>query len=209
MPLIKSGSRASIGTNIREMQAAGHSHAQSVAAALSNARKYGAHMASGGISPPMGERMAAKQLFHEGFLHGTGPGRVDHLPITVKGGAYVVPADHLSAIGQGNSTSGADIMHRMLKTGPYGSGATPTHNIRATVPHLNLNPKTPKLARGGHAQGVPIIAANGEFVISPEKVREIGGGDIDRGHKILDAWILATRKKHIKTLKGLRPPKKD
>jgi hypothetical protein len=52
----------------------------------------------------------------------------------------------------------------------------------------------------------PIIAAGGEFVIPPEKVREIGGGDIDRGHKILDHWVMSTRKKHIKTLRGLKQP---
>lgn len=37
MPLIKSASPAAIGTNIREMQAAGHPHDQAVAAALHTA----------------------------------------------------------------------------------------------------------------------------------------------------------------------------
>ncbi len=41
MPLIKSGSKKAISTNIKEMQAAGHPHDQAVAAALSTARKYG------------------------------------------------------------------------------------------------------------------------------------------------------------------------
>jgi hypothetical protein len=68
--------------------------------------------------------------------------------------------------------------------------------------------KSPHLASGGSAHHVPIIAAGGEFVIPPEKVREIGGGDIDKGHRVLDAWVLSTRKKHISTLKGLKPPKK-
>lgn len=42
MPLIKSKSRKAIGKNIKEMEAAGHSPAQSKAAALNTARKAGA-----------------------------------------------------------------------------------------------------------------------------------------------------------------------
>ena len=37
MPLKKGSSRKTIGNNIREMEASGHSHAQAVAAALSTA----------------------------------------------------------------------------------------------------------------------------------------------------------------------------
>lgn len=42
MPLIKSGSRKAIGENIKEMEESGHKPAQAKAAALNNARKYGA-----------------------------------------------------------------------------------------------------------------------------------------------------------------------
>ena len=49
MPLIKSGSRAAIGHNIAEMEASGHSRAQSIAAALSTARRYGNALS---IKPP-------------------------------------------------------------------------------------------------------------------------------------------------------------
>jgi len=42
MPLVKGKSRAVIGENIKEMEAAGHPKAQSIAAALNNARKSGA-----------------------------------------------------------------------------------------------------------------------------------------------------------------------
>jgi len=55
---------------------------------------------------------------------------------------------------------------------------------------------------------VPIIAAGGEIVISPEKIME-RFGDLAKGHKALDGWVLSTRKNHIKTLRGLKPPKKD
>ena len=42
MPLKKGKSRATIGSNIKEMEAAGHSKAQSIAASLNEARKSGA-----------------------------------------------------------------------------------------------------------------------------------------------------------------------
>lgn len=48
MPLIKSGSKQAISTNIREMVRAGHPQRQAVAAALSTARKYGKKYADGG-----------------------------------------------------------------------------------------------------------------------------------------------------------------
>lgn len=211
MPLIKSGSREAIGTNIREMQAAGHSHDQSVAAALRNAREYGAHMASGGFTPPIGEHMAARQNFREGFLHSSVPGRTDKLPITVAGGAYVLPSDHIAALGQGNSNAGADIVSKMFKSGPYGSSQPALHAARSPIPHLNLTPKAPKIARGGqagHGKPTPIIAAGGEVVLSPEQIIK-RFGSLEKGHKALDKWVIETRKKHVKTLRSLKPPRKD
>lgn len=50
MPLIQSPSRSAISSNIRDMLASGHSHAQSVAAALHTADRYGKHRAAGGSS---------------------------------------------------------------------------------------------------------------------------------------------------------------
>ncbi len=41
MPLIKSGSKKAIGTNIKEMEKSGHSKSQSIAAALNTARHAG------------------------------------------------------------------------------------------------------------------------------------------------------------------------
>ena len=65
------------------------------------------------------------------------------------------------------------------------------------------------MAAGGKTDGVPIVAAGGEYVIPPEDVVHIGGGDLDHGHKILDAFVKKMRQKTIKTLQGLPGPKKD
>lgn len=183
------------------MEAAGRSREQSIAASLRNARQYGAKLASGGITPPFGARMAAKNLAHEGFLHSSVPGRTDKLPISVSGGSYVLPADHVAALGQGNSLAGSAIVNKMFKM-PTGNIAS----IRSSVPKLNLRAK----ADGGAAEDdtTPIIAAGGEIVLPPDKIVE-RFGDLESGHKALDKWVVDTRKKHIQTLRGLKPPKKD
>jgi hypothetical protein len=76
-------------------------------------------------------------------------------------------------------------------------------------------PKPPKA--GGFAQGgaphknvaIPIRISDGEFTVPPDVVNAIGGGDQERGHAILDAFIKHQRKLHIKTLRQLPPPAKD
>jgi ADP-ribose pyrophosphatase YjhB (NUDIX family) len=64
-------------------------------------------------------------------------------------------------------------------------------------------------AHGGESSGVPIVAAGGEWVISPEHVRNVGGGDIDMGHKVLDEFVKKVRKELIGTLAKLPGPKRD
>lgn len=56
MPLIKSKSKKVIGKNIKEMEESGHSRKQSIAAALSTARKAGAKI------PIKGKAKTAKHL---------------------------------------------------------------------------------------------------------------------------------------------------
>lgn len=219
MPLIKSGSRAAVSENIAEMRHAGHPQAQAVAAALSNARKYGGKFAAGG---PSGERYAQRQVQSQGFLHSSVPGRTDKLPITVGGGAYVLPADHLAAIGQGNSLAGKEIVNKMFKMGPYGMANGAIHSAKGPQPHLGL--RAPPMAkahgsrfkRGGESGGgdVDIIAAGGEFIIPREKIIEMFSAPgrsreeaLEIGHGELDKWVKRTRKKHIKQLRELKPPK--
>lgn len=200
MPLIKSGSKAAVSRNISEMVHAGHPQDQAVAAALRNARQYGAKYADGGMVE------ARRQPAMSGFLNSPVPGRTDRLPISVKGGAYVLPADHVAGLGQGNSLAGADIVHKMFKMGPYGTSPSSLKPSKANKW---------RTARTGRADGgevedgdTPIVAAGGEIVIPPEAIID-RFGDLDKGHEALDQWVMQTRKKHIKTLRGLKPPKKD
>lgn len=213
MPLIKSPSRAATSANIREMAHAGKPHAQAVAAALRNARQYGAKFASGGFAMPWTGRAAARSLLHDGFINSAVPGRTDKLPISVAGGAYVVPSSHVAALGQDNSLAGANVLNKMFRMGPYGSaGAGAMHGIKPPVQRMGMRPMSPtppKFASGG-ASGEPIkiIAAGGEFVVPPHKLIE-KFGSLKKGHAAMDNWIVSRRKKHAKTLAALPGPKKD
>jgi hypothetical protein len=56
---------------------------------------------------------------------------------------------------------------------------------------------------------IPAVVAGGEFILTPEEVELFGDGDLDAGHRALDAFVKSQRKKHIKTLQKLPPPAKD
>lgn len=172
MPLQSGRSRSVIGRNIAEMEDAGHPRAQAVAAALRAARK--TYAQGGGV--------------HAGPLLSTVAGRTDHLPIDVASGSYVIPADIVSALGEGNTLAGTKVLQRMFTTGPYGIPLARRH-----------------FAKGG---AVPIVAAGGEYVVPPEVVGQIGHGDVDRGHEILDAWVKKERAHTVKTLRKLPGPRK-
>jgi carbon monoxide dehydrogenase subunit G len=143
---------------------------------------------------------------HVGPIHSSVAGRTDHLPMHVPSGAYVIPADIISAMGEGNTIAGFKHMRRMFggtpykDTGPYEQGNTP---YGEPLPH----------SAGGEAAGnepkVPIVAAGGEYVLSPEQVAEAGGGDVDVGHRVLDEFVKRMRAKTIKTLSRLPGPRRD
>jgi hypothetical protein len=154
--------------------------------------------------------------FHVGPIHSSVAGRTDHLPITVESGSYVLPADIISASGEGNTIAGFKHFRRVFggvprgqgnepyqhKGGPYGKGDRPYD--QGATPY--------GMARGGDTEGdkgVPIVAAGGECVLSPAQVRAIGHGDLDLGHRVLDEFVKRTRAELIKTLKKLPGPKKD
>ena len=81
--------------------------------------------AMGGMSmsdeSPWWERSEARSATdRHGLLTSPVAGRTDHLPISPAAGSYVVPADVVSGLGEGNTLAGANIMQRILDTGPMG-----------------------------------------------------------------------------------------
>jgi hypothetical protein len=170
MPLKQGKSQTTISQNISEMVHAGHPQQQAIAAAMEQARR----------SRAEGGDVSAK--IHVGPIHSNVAGRTDHLPINVPSGAYVIPADIVSALGEGNTMSGFANLNSVL-------------GVQKNDP--------------GH-EPVEIVAAGGEYVVTPETVAGfIGGGNIDSGHTILDDFVKKYRAKTIQTLKNLPGPRKD
>jgi hypothetical protein len=120
-------------------------------------------------------------------------GRTDTLPMNVKAGSFVLPADVVSHLGQNDTQQGFRVLDRMFKGGPYG---TKTRGVRG--------PSAPAPYQDGGS--VPIIAAAGEYIVEPESVAAVGNGDVEMGHQILKKFVNMVRKDHIQTLKGLPQP---
>lgn len=133
------------------------------------------------VTPPGGATM-----LHTGAIKAPVAGRTDHLPVHVPSGSYVIPADIVSAIGEGNTEHGFEIIDYMVKSRSTGGSASASTG----------NP-------------VAVVVAGGEYVIPPEAVSGFGGGDMDAGHRALDEWVKSERAATIKTLKSLPGPKRD
>lgn len=195
MPLMKGSSQNVISANIRELRHSGRPENQAIAIAMRQAGKP-RKAAGGALQTPWYSRAEARNMTpHAGFIPGTTGGRADKVPMGVKNGAYVVPADVVSGLGGGNSKAGANVMNRLYSMGPYGSA----------MPNLHAKTIRQRFADGGTAD---IAASDGEFVIPPEKIVE-KHGDLDHGHDVLDAFVKHVRSKTIKHLKSLPKPKKS
>jgi hypothetical protein len=200
MPLTKGKSQKTISHNIAEMVHAGHPQNQAIAAALNTARQAKAH---GGAHVPRVHKPKAGHL-HVGPIHSSVAGRTDHLPMHVPSGSYVIPADIVSAMGEGNTMAGFKHMKLMFGGTPYGQGSQPYGGSAGPYGQA-LQTR----AAGGQTEAVPIVAAGGEYVLSPEQVIEIGEGSLEDGHRALDEFVKRKRAETIKTLKHLPGPKKD
>ena len=184
MPLNPS---ADVGHNIEELHSGNtfahtkekfgkeRANKQSIAIALDVARK-AKHRAKGG-------------RVHVGAIIGKTGGRADKRPMHVPDGAYVLTADHVSGLGDGNTHAGMAILDKMFPN--------------SAKVHTDEYPA--KRASGGK---VPIYAADGEYVVHPQDIRD-RYGNLDHGHKILDAWQTNARQYLIKTLASLDPPAQD
>lgn len=159
-----------------------------------------AREAGGGVEMPR----AKSPKIHSGPIHSSVAGRTDHLPMHVPSGSYVLPADCVSGApgAEGNTMAGFAHAKRVFGGMPRGGGDQP-YNHKG-------GPYGMKSGGAAHGDsGIPIVAAGGEYVIHPDAVREIGGGDLDMGHRVLDEFVKRVRKELIHTLKHLPGPKRD
>lgn len=156
-----------------------------------------------------------------GYLAGSTSGRADSIRTTAPGGAYVLPADVVSGIGEGNSLAGARVIDEMLNTGPYGQ-RQPQVRREMGPPRPPSGREPPALqAKGGGvheggAKETPVALSHGEYVLTPMQAmslaRMVAGPAVQtlkHAHKILDAFVVHMRNKNIERLKKLPGPVKE
>jgi hypothetical protein len=154
--------------------------------------------------------MAHGPIVNSGPIASAVPGRTDRHRITVPSGSYVLPSSHVSFLGQDNTNAGFHLLNNLFHPhGPYGE-------VTAAYRHATGLPRPPRMSfsdeGGARGEGQPgyadVIVAGGEYILSPQQVRAVGGGSLKLGHAALDRWVTQTRKEHIKKLASLPPPAK-
>jgi hypothetical protein len=94
------------------------------------------------------------------YACGKGTGQSDDIPAMLHDGDYVMDAETVSALGDGSSKAGKDVLEGFHKRISYKAG--------------------------GQAKPVPAKIADGEYVFDEGFVTALGGGDNRRGSEILD-----------------------
>jgi hypothetical protein len=94
------------------------------------------------------------------YACGKGTGQSDDIPAMLHDGDYVMDAETVSALGDGSSKAGKEVLESFHKRISY--------------------------KRGGQAKPVPAKIADGEYVFDEGFVTALGGGDNKRGSQILD-----------------------
>jgi hypothetical protein len=158
------------------------------------------------------------------------PGRTDRIPMRASPGSYVLPADVVSGLGQGNTHAGARMWGQAISAaaGPAGAGTMGAMR-RGSLPKppqmrmtsRSLGALSKGFAEGGapgigHNMGppldedeyVPIVTAGGEVLIDPEVVAALGNGSEILGKRRLAESVLKVRKQTIREMKRLPSPVK-
>lgn len=226
MPLLKSSSDSAFKTNVKtlmgEVGKSPHvkSREQALAIAYSVKRRGRADGGPAGFGltkPPAHGSMLrneARSMVHSGPILSAVPGRTDRHNMNLASGSYVVPAQAVSHLGQNNTLAGMKVLNGM-----FGHGGTFGAPKIARGSGAPSPPRAPHFAYGGHDRGgargedhgkpVEVVTAGGEYVVPPEVVAAIGGGDIKHGHNVLDSWINKLKEDHIRTLRKLPGPAKS
>ena len=171
-----------------------------------------AHRAFGGSNgisigegSPWWER-AEERNSDSSFLGGSTLGRGDHVMSTAPAGSYVLPADVVAGLGEGNSLAGARVWDQILHSLPYGIEGS---GMSGRLPRASARSRE-GFARGGHSKGIgapiPVALSHGEILVSPDDVKRLGRGDHKSGWKVLDHFVKTARARHINELKKLAPP---
>lgn len=151
--------------------------------------------ASGGLAAMDAPRARSRvrRLGATGLVNSASPGRADLVETRLRRGSYVLPADVVSGLGQGNTMAGAKLLQSSL---PEAAEMAASGRIDR--------------AMGGMAEPddeIDVRLSGGEFLISPEQVLAIGGGDVASGASALDELVHAVRGSTRDALGRMPPPK--
>lgn len=199
MPLIHSKSKQALKENVRtlmhEVGESPHVKSRQQALAIAYETKRRGRAEGGDV--------------FEGPIVSAVPGRTDRHDMNVASGSYVLPSETVSHLGENNTLAGLEKIKQM---GPHGL----RRMVRACGGAAQVVSKHHgRRAAGGGVQSdsvgkpIPVVTAGGEHVLPPDWVATIGDGDMELGHRLLDNFVLENRKKHINTLKALKPPARD
>lgn len=120
-----------------------------------------------------------------GLVNSASSGRSDRVSTSIRKGSYVVPADVVSGIGQGNTLAGSKRL--------------------AGTPRL---PGRARFADGGLADDMDVALSGGEHVLDPGQVAYLGGGSISRGADRLDDLVSEVRAQNAHAARSLPEPRK-
>lgn len=139
-------------------------------------------LASGG---PVREGVPASGRYVVGLVKHPSPGRADAVDAVARVGSYVIPADVVSALGEGNTDAGAKVLEQGLR-------------------NRNLG-----FADGGLVpeDAMEVKLSGGEFVFPPEDVEEIGNGDMRAGASELDKFVSSVRERVSQMAPNMPEPK--
>jgi len=201
MPLVHSKSKPAFKKNVEtlmgEVGKSPHVQSRAQALAIAYETKRRGRADGGGV--------------FEGPIVSEVPGRTDEHPLDVAAGSYVLPSSHVASMGEDNTMAG---MKHIRDIGAHGIRKL-VHSAKGASDIIRKHRL--KRAIGGSAKDdqpdvghpVPIVAAGGEHVLSPDEVKIIGDGDVTLGHRLLDNWVVENRKNHVKVLERLDPPARD
>lgn len=124
-----------------------------------------------------------------GMILGSGNGRSDNVAAKVKIDDYIVPADVVSALGNGDTNSGGKTINNWINQ----------HSDKATMDAY---------ADGGSSRTLDADLSSGEARLPGHVVRKLGKGSSDKGADMLDKWVLGIRNQYKEHLASLPAPKK-
>jgi hypothetical protein len=147
-----------------------------------------------------------------GLLLGSTMGRADAVKTSSPSGSYILPAEMVSGLGEGNGLAGARLIQEMTSTGPFGTSLPRMTHGRGppSPPHVQAATN----AKGGGVQNgpeerTPVALSHMEYKLTPRDcivmVSKMVGHPVplDYAHRVLDKWVKFEHKRHAEKLAKL------